>query len=89
MVKQIENVDWLGECTIFKHDQFFDYMGHGSEWSKEHKNSNSDKNHVWYFIKKSQYTLLKFITYPWFNPQTPDMGAMEVMPEFRQAWNRN
>jgi hypothetical protein len=29
MVKQVENVDWLGQHTVFEHDQLFDHMGHG------------------------------------------------------------
>ena len=52
MVEQIENVNWLGQCAIFEHDQLFDYMGHWSEWSKKHKNCNSDKDRIWNFIKK-------------------------------------
>jgi hypothetical protein len=58
VVEQIENVNWLGERAIFKHNQFFDHMGHGFEWRKKHKNSNDDKNQIGYFIKKSHCDLL-------------------------------
>lgn len=58
MIEQIENINWLGRCVIFEYDQFIDYIGLRSEWSKKHEYSNDDQNHVWYFIKKGQYTLL-------------------------------
>ena len=58
MIKKIENVNWLGQHTIFEHDQFFDNMGHRSEGSKEHEYRYDDQNCIWYFVKKSQFRLL-------------------------------
>ena len=51
MIEKIKNVNWLGKCAVFKHDQFFDDMGHGFEWSKKHYNCKNDQSRVWYFIK--------------------------------------
>ena len=55
MVKQVKNVDWLGQSTIFEHDQFFHHMGHRSERSKEHQDCHSDQNWVRNFVENSQF----------------------------------
>ena len=34
MIDQIEDVNWLGQSAVLQHDEFFDYMGHWSEWSQ-------------------------------------------------------
>jgi hypothetical protein len=35
MKKQIEHIDWSGQRAISKHHQFFNDMGHGSDWREK------------------------------------------------------
>ena len=62
MVEKIKYVYRLGQCTIFEHDKFFNYMRHRFKWSKYHENGNYDKNWIWNFIKNSPHNLLSWLS---------------------------
>ena len=90
MVEQIKNVDWLGQSTIFQHDQFFQHMGHRSEWSKEHENCDDDQNCIGYFVENCQFCPLclscRFL-YPQSNPLHPVFKACSLDLGYFLQWS--
>jgi hypothetical protein len=52
MIKQVKDIDWFGQRSVFQHQKFFNDMRHRAKWSKEHDDRNNDQDRVWYFVKK-------------------------------------
>jgi hypothetical protein len=55
MIEKIEDVDGPGENAFFKHDQFFQNMGHGPKGQQQHENGKENQCRVRYLVQKCKH----------------------------------
>jgi hypothetical protein len=76
VIEQVEDVNWSGKGPVFKHDQFFENMGHGLEWRQQHENYQRYQDGIWNFLDyadhKKASTSADGITSTWLVGRTAD-----------------
>ena len=55
MKEQVKNINGTGQIAVFKHDQFFHHVRHGTERRQQHKYCDEYQNRVGYAVKKTPH----------------------------------